>query len=105
MECYVNAINSLYPYKNSNHGKEKRKNDYFPELLPLFGDKTIKDLMGMSNYRKETRHYVAGDNVHESLTTIETETYYQRIDALALQVIRKALGLPSVIISIGQTEQ
>lgn len=108
--CYLilgkvlEIINSLYPYKNSNHGKDKRINTFFPELLPLFGKVTIKDLMGMANNRKETRHYVAGCNVHTSLTTIEAENYFLRIDALALQVIRKALCLPSVIISTEQIE-
>ena len=109
--CYLilgkvlEIINLLYPYKRK-HGKDRRINDIFPELLPLFGEVTIKDLMGMANSRKETRHYGSSDNkVYEPLTAIDAETYYQRIDALALQIIRKALGLPSVMISTGKEEQ
>lgn len=102
--CYLilgkvlEMINALYPYKN-NRGKDKRINDFFPELLPIFGQTTIKDLMHIANRRKETRHYINVDTIHKPLTTTEAETYFQQIDVLALQIIRKALGLSSIAIA------
>lgn len=105
--CYLilgkvlEMINALYPYER-NHGTDKRINVFFPELLPIFGETTIKDLMNIANRRKETRHYVNGNTVHKSLTSQEAETYFQRIDVLALQIIRKALGLGGIAISASE---
>lgn len=103
--CYLifgkvlEMINALYPYKHS-HGKDQRINEFFPELLPIFGETTLKDLMGIANSRKETRHYVDKSNiVYKQLTTTEAETYFQRVDVLAMQIIRKALGLDGLVIS------
>mgnify|MGYP007098961013 FL=1 len=51
--------------------------------------------MGIANSRKETRHYNASpQSPHPALTNQEAELYFQRIDILALDIIRIRLGLP-----------
>lgn len=103
--CYLifgkvlEMINALYPYKRS-HRKDRRINEFFPELLPIFGNIMISDLMRISNTRKETRHYANKNNTtFKPLTVNESETYFQCVDVLTLQVIRKALGLESLVIA------
>lgn len=88
----IDMINFLYPYDKSNRKKDKRIIKYFPKLLPFFGETSIKDLMIIANSRKETRHY--NKNSNQPLTGIEAELYYQRIDVLALEIIRNKLKLP-----------
>ncbi len=92
----IDMINWLYPL---NHRKDKRINDLFPELLPFFGETTIKDLLGIANTRKETRHYDASSkSPHPALTDQEAELYFQRIDVLALDIVRIKLGLSPICV-------
>lgn len=93
----IDMINYLYPLSNSNRKPDKRINEYFPELLPFFDNTTIKDLMNIANNRKETRHYNKDrSQLHPSLNGKEAELYYQRIDILATEIIRKELGLSPI---------
>ena len=92
----IDMINWLYPLK---HRLDRRIKETFPELIPFFGDTTIKDLMGIANSRKETRHYNASpQSPHPALTNQEAELYFQRIDILALDIIRIRLGLPKIAV-------
>lgn len=59
--------------------------------MPFFIDTTIKDLMGIANGRKETRHYdnKRSGTQNSSLQGLEAEHFYQRVDVLALSIVRK----------------
>lgn len=93
----IDMINYLYPLGDSNRKPDRRICDNFPELLPFFCNTTIKDLMGIANTRRETRHYNKnGSQPHPPLAGTEAEQYYQRIDVLALAIVRKKLGLPPI---------
>ena len=92
----LEIVNALYPY-NRNHGKEdKRIEEFFPELSRLFGNVTIKDLISLSNNRKETRHYInkGGNKPHEPLSSEERKTLYKCSIYLMMNVIRDKFGLP-----------
>lgn len=68
-------------------------------IASFFDNTTIKDLMNIANNRKETRHYNKGRNqLQPSLNGKEAELYYQRIDVLATEIIRRRLGLPSITV-------
>ena len=98
MSKVIDIINYLYPLDKSHHKSDKRITTYFPELLPFFTNSTIKDLMGIANGRKETRHYdnKRSGTPHSSLYGLEAEQFYQRVDVLALSIVRKKLGLPPI---------
>ena len=90
----IDMINWLYPLE---HRTDRRIKDIFPELIPFFGDTTIKDLMGIANSRKETRHYSkSSQSPHPALTSQEAESYFLRIDVLAIDIVRIKLGLPKI---------
>ncbi len=94
----IDMINWLYPLKQK-HRLDRRIKETFSELIPFFGDTTIKDLMGIANSRKETRHYNASpQSPHPALTNQEAELYFQRIDILALDIVRIRLGLPKIAV-------
>lgn len=93
----IDIINYLYPYNNSHRRNDKRIFQYFPELQPLFINTSIKDLMRIANSRKETRHYNSTkDTLHPSLDGHEAEQFFQRIDVLALSIVRQKLGLSPI---------
>ena len=46
----IDMINWLYPLKQK-HRLDRRIKETFSELIPFFGDTTIKDLMGIANSR------------------------------------------------------
>ena len=101
MSKVIDMINYLYPLDKSHHKQDKRIIKYFPELLPFFTDTSIKDLMGIANSRKETRHYDNKRGIpHYSLAGHEAEQFFQRIDVLALSIVRKKLGLPPIDVKI-----
>lgn len=95
-------INYLYPPSKSNPHNDKRILEYFPELQPFFNDTSIRDLMGVANGRKETRHYENKKTgaPHRSIIWYEAEQFYQRIDVLALSIVRNKLGLPPIIVKM-----
>jgi len=93
----LEMINDIYPYKNHQGSKDRRIEQYFPELLDVFKDTTIKTLLNWSNNRKETRHYNDNKNEkksHESLSDDERKTLYRCSTILIVNVIRHALKLP-----------
>ena len=92
----LEIINAMYPY-NSNHSKpDKRIEKFFPELKDVFKETTIKDLITLSNYRKETRHYIKDKNnlvAHDSLSSEERKKLYTCSTYLILVVLRAKFGL------------
>lgn len=93
----LEIINVMYPFKH-NHGKaDERVKNYFPELVEIFKDITIKDLWTYSNTRKETRHFPNNKNnnlPHESLTKEERINMYKCTTCLLVNVLRDKFGLP-----------
>lgn len=89
----LEIVDAMYPYKNS---KDDRLNTINPLLNEIFKGKTIKDLRGLSNTRKETRHYI-GDKInilpHQEMTKDEKILYYNCIFNLIVCVIRQSLSL------------
>lgn len=102
MSKVIDMINYLYPPCKSSPHNDKRILEYFPELQPFFIDTSIRDLMGVANGRKETRHYENKKTgaPHHSISGHEAEQFYQRIDVLALSIVRKKLGLPPIMVRI-----
>ena len=102
MSKVIDMINYLYPPSKSNPHNDKRILEYFPELQPFFKDTSIRDLMGIANGRKETRHYEnkKTGTPHRSISGREAEQFYQRIDVLALSIVRNKLGLPPIIVKM-----
>lgn len=97
----LEIIDSLYPLSASRNRTDTRIKEKFAELLPVFGDITIKQLMNWANNRKESRHYfIKGTNntSHGSFTHEELIRYYNCIDLLAFSVIRKGFEMKSVCI-------
>lgn len=93
----LEMINDIYPYKNHQGSKDRRIEQYFPELQDVFKDTTIKKLLDWSNNRKETRHYndnKNGKDPHDSLSSNERKTLYRCSTSLIVNVIRHAFKLP-----------
>lgn len=92
----LEIINAMYPFKH-NHGKEdKRIEEYYPELLNVFNGITIRNLINLSNSRKETRHYIKDKNQltsHDSLSSEERKDLFRCSTYLMLNVIRNNFGL------------
>lgn len=96
MSKVLDMINFLYPPSKSHPHNDKRISQYFPELQPIFIDTTIRDLFEIANRRKETRHYEdkKTQTPHNSIKGHEAEQFFQRVDVLAMSVVRRKLGLP-----------
>lgn len=96
MSKVLDMINFLYPPSKSHPHNDKRISLYFPELKPFFIDTTIRDLFEIANGRKETRHYEdkKTQTPHNSIKGHEAEQFFQRVDVLAMSVVRRKLGLP-----------
>ena len=86
----LEIVNSLYPLKSR---KDTRIIDNWPDIAECFGDVTIKDLISISNNRRETRHYVSKDGAHPSMTEEERKKFYELTDMLIMNIIRQKLGL------------
>ena len=89
----LEIIDAMYPNKNS---KDDRLNVINPLLNEVFKGKTIKDLRGLSNTRKETRHYIGDKNnvlPHQEMTENEKILYYNCIFNLVVCVIRQSFAL------------
>lgn len=94
----LEIINALYPIEGQ---KDNRINCYFPELKNVYREHTIKELIGLSNSRKESRHYVkdkARVLPHESLSKDESALLFRFSTDLILNVIREKFGLPHVTV-------
>ena len=89
----LEIINAMCPMEER---KDRRIEVYFPELSSVFSDYTIKELINLSNNRKEARHYIKDKtNIisHESLNKKERIMMYRCSTCLLLNVIREKLGL------------
>lgn len=73
----------------------KGYHNIFQNFSLFFIDTTIRDLFKIANQRKETRHYEDSKTriPHNSIKGHEAEQFFQRVDVLALSVVRNRLGL------------
>ena len=95
----LEIINALHPYKKHQKSKDRRIENFFPELLEQFQDVTIEMLLKWSNDRKEARHFIndkckTNVEAHVSLTEEERENLYKCSICLIINVIRTAFELP-----------
>lgn len=95
----LEIINAIYPL---NGNKDNRINEYFPELEEIYKGHTIKELIGLCNNRKETRHYIKKDKTqlisHESLSKEEGLLLFKFSTNLILNVVRDKFDLPHMAI-------
>lgn len=89
----LEIVDSMYPL---NGHKDHRIEQFFPEFASSFDKVTIKDLIGLTNTRKEARHYVkekVGTTPHPTMTDNELKTLYDLSNLLCINIVRKGLGL------------
>lgn len=94
----LEIVDAIYPLKGN---KDNRINNYFPELKDLYEGHTIKELMGLSNTRKESRHFVKNKArliPHDSLSNEEGELLLKLSTNLIINVIREKFGLSHIAI-------
>lgn len=93
----LEIINAMYPLEAKT---DRRIEVFFPELVNIFGNYTIKKLFDLSNNRKETRHYIKDKKnkeklvSHESLSEEERIMMYKCTTCLITNAIREQFGLP-----------
>lgn len=90
----LEIVDAMYPL---NHKRiDNRIRDLFPEIADKFNGMTLKSLIGLSNTRKESRHYINVKSAiipHQGMTYGERKDFYYYSNLLCLNLIRKALGL------------
>lgn len=94
----LEIINAIYPQKGK---KDNRISEYFPELKDIYKNYTIKDLMGLCNNRKETRHFIKDKKQlipHDPLSKEEGVLLFKFSTNLILNVVRDKIGLAHVAI-------
>lgn len=92
----LEIVNAIYPYQRKRGKNDDRVNRFHPELIPMFGKTTLKDLIEWSNKRRETRHYVVDKNStisHPKLSDEEAEKLYVCSVHLITNIIRAKFGL------------
>jgi hypothetical protein len=90
----LEIVNTIYPYERHRGKDDDRIERFHPELAPIFGKITLKDLMEWSNNRQETRHYMRNlKDSHPRLTEEEREKLYLCSVLLITNIIRKVCGL------------
>ena len=88
----LEIVNAIYPYQGGR--QDRRIQENHPELLPFFEGMTLKDLIGLSNSRQESRHYINQSTVsHPRLTEDEAKKLYLCSVLLITNIIRKKCGL------------
>ena len=88
----LEIVNAIYPYQRGR--QDRRIQENHPELLPFFERTTLKDLIGLSNSRKESRHYInQSTDSHPKLSEEEREKLYICRVLLITNIIRKVCGL------------
>ena len=88
----LEIVNAIYPYQRGR--QDRRIQENHPELLPFFEGTTLKDLIGLSNSRQESRHYMRNlKDSHPRLTEEEREKLYLCSVLLTTNIIRKVCGL------------
>jgi hypothetical protein len=89
----LEIVDSMYPL---NGHIDHRIEQFFPEFASSFDKVTIKYLIGLTNTRKEARHYVkekVGTTPHPAMTEEELKTLYDLSNLLCINIVRKGLGL------------
>ena len=90
----LEIVNTIYPYERHRGKDDDRIKRFHPELAPIFGKVTLKDLMEWSNKRQETRHYMRNlKDSHPRLTEEEREKLYMCSVELITNIVRKQFGL------------
>jgi hypothetical protein len=90
----LEIVNTIYPYERHRGKDDDRIERFHPELAPIFGKITLKDLMEWSNNRQETRHYMRNlKDSHPRLTEEEREKLYMCSVELITNIVRKQFGL------------
>lgn len=88
----LEIVNAIYPYQRGR--QDRRIQENHPELLPFFEGMTLKDLIGLSNSRQESRHYMRNlKDSHPRLTEEERKKLYLCSVLLITNIIRKVCGL------------
>lgn len=88
----LEIVNAIYPYQRGR--QDRRIQENHPELLPFFEGTTLEDLIGLSNSRQESRHYMRNlKDSHPRLTEEEREKLYLCSVLLITNIIRKVCGL------------
>ena len=88
----LEIVNAIYPYQRGR--QDRRIQENHPELLPFFEGTTLKDIIGLSNSRQESRHYMRNlKDSHPRLTEEEREKLYLCSVLLITNIIRKVCGL------------
>lgn len=89
----LEIIDAMYPFRGKTDNRIK---DYYPELVDVFDGYTIKEIIGLSNRRKEARHYIK-DKLqvlpHESLSKKEAVLLFKCSASLIMNVVRDKFGL------------
>lgn len=92
----LEIVDAMKPLKLKRQEQDNRICDLFPEIADKFNGMTLKALKGLSNTRKESRHYIYDKtNIipHQGMTYGERKDFYYYSTLLCLNLIRKALGL------------
>lgn len=90
----LEIVNTIYPYERHRGKDDDRIERFHPELAPIFGKITLKELMEWSNNRQETRHYMRSlTDSHPKLSEEEREKLYMCSVELITNIIRKQFGL------------
>lgn len=93
----IEIVDSLYPLAGLNN-YDTRIRTLFPDIADSFKGVTIKNLRGLANSRKETRHYIDKHRVvHPEMTDDERRNYYECTNLLCINVVRKELGFDTIV--------
>ena len=88
----LEIVNAIYPYQRGR--QDRRIQENHPELLPFFEGTTLKNLIGLSNSRQESRHYInQSTDSHPKLSEEEAGKLYLCSVLLITNIIRKVCGL------------
>ena len=89
----LEMVNAMYPLTKR---KDDRIQTIMPELVEQFNGVTIKELMNLTNNRRETRHYIDKSRdsfCHQAMSEDERKLFYSMSNQLCLNIIRRSLGL------------
>ena len=94
----LEIVSTIYPFQKNKRQQDTRIKDLHPELLPIFGETTLQDLIDLSNCRQESRHYMRSlKDSHPKLSIEESEKLYMCSVELITNIIRKHFGLDLLI--------
>lgn len=94
----LEIVFAIGAYSEQKWNNKRPIKSYFPELSEVLQDVTFGNLFEMTNFRKESRHYVDNKKKyckpHESLSNEEKIKLYRCSINLIINVIRHSFGLP-----------